>query len=213
MVGFPSGPITGVNPPRYITGHTYLPYGFQPGGATAATAVNDLYYYPFFVWKTQAFAGAKTFNAGAGDNGETLRLGVYADDGAIGGPGTLLKDFGEVTLTGAAALRTLANAVTLPGPAWYWMAYAANTAATIAAMAPITAATAVGYVSNPMTSMLSGFKLSTQPNATTVANMSHGLFVNTAYGAFAATAVAPTSELSGLYATAGLPYPLMGIYV
>ncbi len=203
-----SGPYYGIAPPKFRSGQSYLPTGYAITGETIATGAADLYYYPFWCPTTQTFTGAKSWNQGAGDNGETFRMGIYKDDGSGGGPGTLVIDFGQVTLTGAAALRTLASAVTLPGGQWYWFAQHFNSSMSMFGMSQ--SATAVGPT--PPLQIATGYLMTTSPSATLGTNYVGGFFVNTTYGALAATAVAPSAELSGLNAT-GRAVPIMGIYV
>lgn len=211
MVALTNGFINGIPTAGWASGQTFLPYGMTLQG-NITTAADDRFYFPFFVDRTVTFSGARTWNGGAGDTGETLRLGVYSNNNGL--PDVLLKDFGEITLTGATALRTLANAVTLPGPAWYWQCSAYSAASTMRGMTPLATVSSVGFMPVTPINMLTGFKLTTIPSITAGLNQSAGFYVSTAYGALPSTATAPTSELSpNTWAGGSEIYPMMGLYV
>lgn len=175
----------GYNPPKYITGAGYSPIGYHTVTGTAInTTVNRCFYTPFTVWEPHTFQGVWTENQGAGDNGEVYRMMVFNDDGASGGPGTLAKDFGEVTLTGAAALRLLTSSWAAT-PGRYWMAQWHNTAAAMIGMSLWCTAGQEGVPS--MQSMIGTIAPTTLVQGELACHT-----VDTAYGAAPATAVAPT---------------------
>lgn len=190
------------NPPKYITGAFYPPPSFGGTATTMATTATRIYYVPFNINYSRTFAGVVTYNGGAGDNGEKIRIMMFNDDGAAGGPGTLAKDFGEITLTGASALRTLSSSWAA-SPGLYWGAFWAETAITMYGMTQGTVGTAVGAANGPVLTHLIGdlngagsgfFGLATGVVAC------H--YVDTAYGAAPATAVAPTASLTAAWASA-----------
>lgn len=176
------------NPPKYITGCYYLPIGYCEKDAGFAMIANQVYYVPYPIYRTKTFAGASIYNTGAGDNGKKIRLMMFADDGAIGGPGTLVKDFGEITLTGAAAIRTLSSSWAAT-PGIYWCAVWSDTTPTIMPMAPYAFTSGAGWGSGPMNNNFMG--AFTIPSGGGYYVGYH--YVSSAYGAAPATAVAPTT--------------------
>lgn len=158
-----------------------------PTSGTLNTTAGRLYYIPFYFPALVQFTGLKMRNLGAGDNGEVLRLGVYEASQTTGLPSTLVIDAGEITLTGAAADRTLAAAWTPPYVGWGYFAYHANTAADIMPITDqLSSSQAVFYRPARF------FGLSSTTPSTTAANFG-GYYVDTAYAALASTAVAPTN--------------------
>ena len=194
----------GVPPPDYITGTHYVPQYFIPDGSTVTTTATRLYYVPIYIWQARSFSGVITYNQGAGDNGETYRVGLYTHS-ATNGPRSLVLDFGQVTLTAASAVRTLSNAASVPAAAWYWLALHFNAATAMYGMESAGAqVTAAGYYPNTPIQGFFGLVGSGSFGGNTLAVRTR--YVDTAYGALAATAVAPTNDLSsGSPAVALLP--------
>lgn len=179
----PLGAFAGVGnrfPPHWATINSL-------GGGLATTATR-LYYVPYYFNEMRAFTGLKSYNTGSGDNGETFRMGVYRaallSSGLRGAPSTLLADCGQVTLTGAAAERTLASSFTPDYVGWHFLALHANSAFSIAAIQNIGSSD----VPNSMRNAFGNNAIVASGTA------SFGAFyVDTAYGALASTAVAPTA--------------------
>lgn len=191
--------------PKIITGAVYPPssYGFCVSAVT--TTINRCYYFPWHIDQAHSYPSVICKNNGAGDNGEKVRIMFFKDDAAAGGPGTLAKDFGEITLTGAAAYRTLTPATPWAAtPGMYWGAFWCETAADWYGMQPVQLQTAAGYSMGPhMTNMIG--VISTAPDfLVRLGHVAHGHYVDTAYGAAPATAVAPTASLVGAPGTAPL---------
>lgn len=187
------GPYYGAQRPKYITGACYAPDGVGGSATAFATTANRCYYIPFEIFEPVTFASAQAFNGGAGDNGEKFRIMMFKDDGATGGPGTLAKDFGEITLSAASALRTLSSSWAAAA-GMYWGAIWHDSASSMYGWLPYTVATAVGFSMGPSTiSMLGDF--SATPTCFGAIQMSSAHYVDTAYGAAPATAVAPTASV------------------
>lgn len=182
--------------PHYITGAFYLPQGYGCVGGTITTTATRCYYFPLAVFEAHTFQGATTINQGAGDNGEKIRLMVF-NDLAAGGPGTLAKDFGEIVLTGASAVRTLASAWAAT-PGIYWGAVWHETAAAMYGMEPHQFGSAVGALAGMVPSSYMGVF---GPPATGATN-TYCHYVDTTYGAAPASAVTPTGSLAGGQITA-----------
>lgn len=190
MVALPTAPF-GVPTPIMMSGAAIGPHWAGITNASKTTTAGRLYYYPIYFDRIQTFAGAKTRNTGAGDNGETYRVGLYTES-ASGGPGSLVKDFGEVTLTGAAAVRTLASAVSTTLLGWHYIAVHHNTAAAMNSYGAGENITGAGLVTpNIYAGLIPTMDPASQLNSVGPVLFSF-LFVDTAYGALAATAVAPT---------------------
>lgn len=193
--------IPGVPPPGVVTDWFVTPDGTLFDSAlTVTTTINRLYYIPVFHPLTHTFQGAATYNSGTGDNGETLRIGIYSHGSA--GPTTLIKDFGEITLTGASAQRLLSSSVSIPGGLWYWWCIHHATACDMYAMVTSKAASAAGYF-NGKTIRVINTDFGIPDGAFLNSRGSMAVYVDTTYGALASTAVAPTASITT--ASAGLP--------
>jgi len=183
--------------PKYMAGGWYRPQGYFSNGGSVTTTTNRCYYVLLGVNRVYTFAGASTHNSGTGDNGEKIRLMVFNDDAVNGGPGTLAKDFGEITLTGAAAVRTLSSSWSAV-PGLYWGAVWHNSDATMYEMETYSYSSGVGGIAGFMPGhVMPDLAFSGAPGFVM------GLYVDTAYGAAPATAVAPT----GIVGANGNPNP------
>jgi len=172
-------------PPKWASGQTIRPdYAILDASAVTTTATR-LYYVPMFFPRAESFSGIRTYNQGTGDNGETYRCGIY-EESTNGGPGSLLQDCGEVTLTGAAAVRTLAQSFSISTPGWHYLAMHFNSDAAMYRM--YLGATAAQI----QRAQLFG-DYETLQNSNTGTAAKHFAYVDTAYGALASTAVAPTN--------------------
>jgi hypothetical protein len=184
---FNNAPFNGAPTPTWATGVQRSPNWVVDDSATLTTTATRLYYYPMYFDRAETLTGARTCNAGAGDNGETYRVGLYFDNGASGGPGTLAVDFGTVTLTAASAVRTLASSYAMTSPGWYWIAVHHNTACSmycyrVGNSADVNLSRGIGSITSSASVEWDGSAL--QPF----------FYVDTAYGALASTAVAPTAS-------------------
>lgn len=99
--------------------------------AAALSAANTLYAAPFFMGST-ATAKTLTFNITTGNTAAwNARLCIYADNG--GRPGALVVDGGTVAIasgsvTGNQTATLPGGGTSLYGPAWYWLAFNADSA-------------------------------------------------------------------------------------
>jgi len=186
------GPFNGVKPPNFVTGTRYTsPVAMNDSAGTLTTTATRLYYYQTYIWQARDFASIETENGGAGDNGDTYRVGVYTH--GTSGPDQLVKDFGEVTLTGAAAKRLLTPgaAMTIGAPGWYWFAFHANQAAVMVRCFGVgQMISLVGYRGVNTSSAFLGQITGTSDST----DNQFCRYVDTAYGALASTAVAPTAQ-------------------
>lgn len=193
-VNVSSNPIYGAQgQPHYITNAYYQPQGYFPAnGTSVTTTINRVYYVPFAIWEAHTFQGSSTFNSGTGDNGEHIRMMMFFDNGVGGGPGALAKDFGEITLTGASAQRTLVSSWSATA-GMYWAAIWHETAASMCCMDNVGYTTAVGSISGVQPSNFMGTLTYTPTLQQMMSTWCH--YVDTAYGAAPATAVAPTASI------------------
>lgn len=158
----------------------------DPSSKTMTTGVARLYYCPIFVFQTHTFTNAAIYNSGAGDSGETVKVGLYTHSSLVG-PNSLVVDWGTFTVAGAAAAKIAAtadaNAKCPKG--WYWLALHANTAIAFNALSSIIGTTTV-YQFQP------DFGVPAVDSATL--DCKNGFpYVDTTWGALASTAVAPTT--------------------
>lgn len=196
--GFPPAPVTpfygmlnGVPGPGRISGvgAVYPPHwSFIDAIVTAmSTTSTRLYYIPYYVDQIFQFTGIKTRNQSAAQAGNTYRCGIYAINTTTFLPGALLQDCGEVTLTGAVAERTLASSFTPTYIGWHFLAIHANQVSSMAKSASsVNAATSGGYDGINM-----GYVFGIPALNGSYASFG-AYYVDTAYGALASTAVAPT---------------------
>lgn len=187
---FPISGVGGIFPPHWAALLT-----ISTGLSTTATR---LYFIPYYFPAIVQYTGLKTRNLGTGDNAKVFRMGVYQASPTTGLPSTLIVDAGEVTLSGAAADRTLATAWTPPYIGWGYLAHHANA---IVDIANICDQTTGSNVYNNQPNRLFGIG-STQPSLS-AANFG-SYYVDTTYGPLAANAVAPTAITN--IAPAVLPY-------
>ena len=186
-----SGLFANQNPPHYFTGALYLPVGYAPNTSNSiTTTINRCYYFPMPIWEAHTFQGAVIANTSAGDNGEKCRIMVFNDDGTTG-PGTLAKDFGEITLDATAATRTLSSSWAAT-PGTYWLAAWFNSASDWSTMTANAVSTGVGGFGGPFIGSYIGI-LGGSP-VPGVLMEAH--YVDTAYGAAPASAVAPTATIT-----------------
>lgn len=198
MVAIPTNAFYGAKAPIPISGVNGI---WLPHWATIDTAVGitttatRLYYIPYYFPVTNlSYTGLKTRNTGAGDNGEVYRVGVYQASFTTGLPSTLVADVGEVTLTGAAATRTTASSWTAPYVGWGFLCLHANTACALQALSNVNSGgSAAGYVANTLArTMFPTSDIDATTNAINAGTFA-AYYVDTAYGALASTAVAPTA--------------------
>jgi hypothetical protein len=177
----------GVAPPKTMAGMGMGPAYAVATEAAITTTATRLYYIPIYFPRDESWAGIKTYNGGSGDNGETYRVGVY-EEGANGGPATLLVDCGEVTLNATWAVRTSASSFTVE-EGWYYFAVHHNAATSMYGICNRQRVSGVAYAG----ALSSGGSM---PQFNPPDNREVNVFpyVDTTYGALASSAVAPTAS-------------------
>lgn len=184
------GPMSGVNPPIWMSGKTIIPQIAVPAASALTTTATRLYYVPIYLPHLQTFAGIKTFNQGTGDDSETYRVGIYGE-AAAGGPGALLKDCGQITLNSSSALRTAASAFTNAVVGWYYLALHFNSAVAMYRISSQDTSSS-GVLRSPPASQVG--TLETMATSWTISRLEAFDYVDTTYAALASTAVAPTNS-------------------
>ncbi len=188
-----SGAMGGVMPPKILSG---MGIGDPVGRVITSSdqvtySANDLIYIPIFIPRIVTFAGCKTYNSGTGDNGDTYKCALYSE-GASGGPDSLLKDFGEVTLTASSAIQTLASSYTMTTVGWHFFGIWFNDGSEMFALHTSARTTNVGYAPGAgIENHNPHFGFHDHASGGGIPFAHH---VNTAYGAWASTAVAPTTS-------------------
>jgi len=202
--GLLGGAFGGVKSPPFQTSKFYWPHWLVVDAATMTIAANTLYRCWFYVDATTTFLGGWFANSGTGDSGVVLRIGVW--DAA----GNLKKDFGVVTLTGAAATKQAANSVTLT-PGWYQVGLVSSGTPALYTMNTLAFQSNVGLPSNPLAAKLGSFSIPHSANA--VFNIPLGDSASFTYGALPdPITAASTTIFSYLSATTGT-FPQMGLYL
>lgn len=200
MVQIANGVLGGIPPFGTVAGCAclYPPHWALIDDVVAAltTTATRLYFIPYYFQDIVAYTGIKTRNNGAGDNLDTYRVGVYQKSVSTNLPTTLIQDLGEVTLSGAAADRTLAVSFTPAYIGWHYLAMHFNQGSAMQRMLSALYTTNVGSVSG-MQHIAGALFGTAGTSASVLGNGGFAAFyIDTAYGALAATAVTPTAVTS-----------------
>lgn len=114
-----TGAYLGLTSPFLDSGKLKFPQHLSNSTGSMTSTGARYYTIPFYIDKIETFSGVKFNNSGAGDSGDKVKVAIYPASSS-GGLGTLEKNFGEVTLTAAAAMRTLASSWTPSQTGWFW---------------------------------------------------------------------------------------------
>lgn len=150
-----TGPLNGVAPPKYRTGEFIFPHYAQSSATGVTTTATRKYQTKIWLPGNQSFSGIRFNNTGAGDNGEKFTAALY-NESASGGAGTLVVNFGEVTLTAAAAVRTLSSSFTTAYSGWYYLHNQYDSASAMSGMESATTYSSAGIVSPQPTNAMLG---------------------------------------------------------
>lgn len=164
------------------------------------------YFVPFIVEQPITFAGAWCYNQGVGDNGDKAKIAAF-NEASGGGPGTLAKSFGEITFTGASALRNFASSWSAT-PGKYYLAFVTDNVVAMQCMGQYVNFSAAGQalpnVAGNTLGELGGVTLDTTPaGASPNADYVAGTYANFPE----ATALTPTASAVGIQSC-----PLFGLY-
>lgn len=200
-----SGIANGVPRLKAFTGQYLYPAHLKSAAASAYTTTAARYVFiPFWLEAGDTWTGVAVYNTGAGDTGEKMKIAVYNYDLTTGAPSTVANNFGEITLTAAAAERRLASPWTVTVSAWYYLAFVADNTFNLAGASPFVTAAGAGpsiIMANPV------FLGPAQQN---VGDFTVAYYVAGTYANFPeATAITPTTDISG---GAGTIVPAIALY-
>jgi hypothetical protein len=206
-----AGSFGGVQPPILMAGKYIHPSHCNLTNFGMNTTGARYYIVPIFVPRNTTFAGAWCFNSGAGDNGDKVKIAAYSE-ATTGGPGARAKNFGEVTLTGASALRNFASSWSAVGPLWYYLELVTDNAVGMWGMTSLSYASDAGYFApNTLANQL-GFIGG--PSGSSKASPT-GDYVGGTYANFPeATSLTPTATLADPGTSGGTSgvFPAFGLY-
>lgn len=201
------GMFKGAQSPIKLPSRYFWPAHLTPDLSANTMSTTGARYYvaPFYFERPTAIAGAWCYNSGAGDNGDKVKIAAYSES-ASGGPGDRAKDFGEVTLTGASAVRTFASSWSAPA-GWHYLELVTDNAVSVYAMTAVAPLSAVGTGYPNVEANLLGVSTPTVAAAFT-GSIPTGEYVGGTYANFPeATSLTPATTLFG---NAG--FPLFGLY-
>lgn len=188
--GLFSGALGGAPAPKHITGRFYPSHLHASDASGLTTTSTRIYYLPYYISEIRSYAGFVMRNAGAGDSGKKVRMGLYTHS-AVNGPTTLVQAATEITFAGAAADNTTANAFIPTYIGWHWIAAQFDVASSVRrSLVHNYQLTAVG--SQPIPAIAPFFGVITVSGDLVSVPIS-AYYVDTTYAALAATAVAPTA--------------------
>lgn len=197
----------GAAPPIMQAGRYFWPHHCVPFRTTVLTTTASRYYIvPFYIPSNKTFAGSWCYNSGAGDNAETIKMAIY-NESESGGPGTLAKDFGSVTLSAASAVRNFASSWAAT-KGMYYLELVANSALALYCMGT---SDSISDVGQSMPSFASQMGVTT-PIASGAPDyqIPAGEYVGGTYANFPeSTSLTPTNTIMN---DDGGTFPIMGLY-
>lgn len=192
-----AGQFSGLKSFKPMAGKYFQPPHLLPRETAATMSTTGARYYivPFIVEHAVTYAGAWCYNGGAGDNGDKAKIAIY-NEAANGGPGTLAKSFGEITFTGAAAIRNFASSWSAT-PGKYYLEFVTDNAVTMYVMTALHQESAAGFALPNVASLTMG-QLGSITLGTPSAAMPTGDYVGGTYANFPeATSLTPATTLFG----------------
>lgn len=144
------GLFNGAKSPIKQSGKFYWPPHTRPlnSGNNMTTTAARVYFTFFPIDRITSFSGAYCANSGTGDSGDKFKIALY-NESASGGPGTLYKDFGEGTFTGAAVINSLSSSVSNVPPGDYYLAFVTNNTVAMNVVSAVWVASNAGYITFP----------------------------------------------------------------
>lgn len=180
-------PIYGAPPVVHATGRMYpAPLG-TTDSTTLTTAATRMYQVPYLVTELRSYSGFVMRNAGAGDSGEKVRMGLY-----LARDGSLVKAATEVTFSGAAQDNVTADAFTPTEIGWHWIVAHFNAASVVKRQTGVGHQATAGPLHPNFFAAHFGVFSAIDDNQNGAGPIA-GLYVDTTYAALAATIVAPTA--------------------
>lgn len=201
-----SGQFLGAKGFKMMPGKYYRPPHLVQVNTPSTMNTTGARYYtvPFIIEQPTALAGAWCYNGGAADSGDKFKMALFSE-AAAGGPGTMVKSFGEGTFTGAAALNSLTSSFSA-APGRYYLEFVTDNAVTMLCMSAMVRLSDAGYVT-PSTAMNTMGAFTITAGSTEAASQAVGDYVGGTYGNFPeATSLTLTTSLFGASA-----FPLFGL--
>ena len=189
------GPYGGSLPPIPVAGVNagVFPFGCIGTNATYTATASTAVYIACPIFRTTAFAGVQIYDKGAA-TGSLVRIGLYAES-VTGGPGALLKDFGAITTTGGPTILRAASSATVTAQMAY-LAFNCNSSTWITyGMDMLGLITGVGVLSGYQTLSLLSDIGGTRIGNEAVTLQPQAWNVSLTYGAWGATATAPSANV------------------
>lgn len=202
------GQFSGYRAFRPGTGRYFWPPHLRPieNATTITTTAARYYIVPFIIEHAITYAGAWCYNGGAGDNGDKVKIAAY-NEASGGGIGTLAKSFGEVTLTGASAVRNFASSWS-PTTGRYYLELVTDNTVTMFGMGAIDSPTNAGYLSVNHAVNTMGWQAAPPNSSSRLALQSAGDYVAGTYANFPeAASLAPTATAASID-----EMPFFGLY-
>jgi hypothetical protein len=100
-----------------------------PANTAITLGTNRTYYFPMWIPNTVTADRIQFTTSGSFSGTSSCRLGIYADNGGI--PSTLILDAGTVSCTAASTQYAITISQSLTGGNFYWLAWNAQTGATV----------------------------------------------------------------------------------
>lgn len=205
LFGIGSGILNGVPRLKALAATAIRPQNLGPSTGTITATASQYYYAPIYLVAGDVFTGAWCYNQSAGDTGKKIKIALWLEASG-GGLGARAKDFGEVTLTAAAASRLFASSYTVTITGWHFLGITSDSNPVFYGAVPggVTAAGSFPSVA---------VNLPTSHTASPgTASITSGYTVAGTYANFPeATGLAPTSAIIIAMAT-GTSIPDFGLY-
>lgn len=141
LFGNGAKPFYGVEMPK-LSGFKKLPPGYAPlSGAYDGSFAGTMIFFPLAVTDLQPILSVSIKGGGASDNGKKFRIALADNDGSY----TVLKDWGEGTLTGSLAVQTITSTYTPTRIGLHWLTFHFKESSSHICMAPHVSDSAVGF--------------------------------------------------------------------
>lgn len=205
---FLGGQFNGYQSFRKMPGKFFHPPHLVPtdNPITMTTTAARYYVAPWIIEQSTIIAGAWCYNSGAGDNGDKFKIALY-DEKSTGGPGALVKNFGEGTFGGSAIVNALSSSVTLAAGRYYLEMVTDNTVA-MYCMTAMDTVSGAGYVLPNIAANTMGTLVAPLNSADNAALVVAGDYVGGTYANFPeANSLTPTNSVAGSNV-----FPFFGLY-
>ena len=203
-----AGQFLGAKGFRMMAGKYYTPPHLFLRNITDSfsTTASRYYVVPFIIEYPVTIAGAWCYNGGTGDSGDKFKMALY-EEAQTGGPGAMVKSFGEGTFGASAAINNLVSSYSA-SPGRYYLEFVTDNAVTMLMMTSFIQVTVAGYLTPNSAAMTLGFasppSLSDNQNTTPVGDYVGGTYANFPE----ATSLTLTNTLTGVSV-----FPMIGLKI